>query len=137
MTDEEIRTNATSREVTARLLQTPIHHEIGIAWAVGRINSDNPIVSALQMRAKAIIEHTSSLDYLEKHYGANFEAMVPPALQSSVRAEISNLLPEMETEDVELVRAWNIRELPANPSYFEGVEATSRALEQLSLEAKS
>lgn len=137
MTDEEIRTNATSREVTTRLLQTPIHHEIGIAWAVSRITSDNPIVEALRKRAKAIIEHTSDLGYLERHYAANFETMVPLALQSSVRTEISKLLPDMEMSDVGSVRSWNIRDLPVDPLYIEGVEATSKALEQLSLEANS
>lgn len=134
ISEQDISRAALTREVSARLKQSPIHHEIGISWAVSRIHSDNPLLNALRSRAAVFQEEYNGLDFLERPLDVNIDRFVPDDIRPGIRERIVELFGNSIAADLGIIESWDIDEFVAGLEYQRGVDLTIDALHDLSSE---
>lgn len=127
----EIESALASKEVNARLRQSPIHHEVGIAWAAMKIESDIPALRALRARAEAIAATAGGLDFMERPYWPNVNEFVPTSIRSTVSQRLEDEFGKARSTDTDRVEAWDVRPAISSPKYLDGLSATNHALDHL------
>lgn len=132
ISDQDISRAATTREVSTKLKQSPIHHEIGLSWAVSQIHSNNPLLSALESRALVFIEEYDGLNFLERPLDVNIDRFVPGDIRRCVREKIVGSLGVPSASDLGVVESWDVEDAVAGDAYQRGVRLTSDALQALS-----
>lgn len=132
VSEEDISRAAVTREVSTRLSQSPIHHEIGLSWAVLQITSSNCVISALKSRAAVFAASYDSLTFLERPLDVNIDRYIPDDIRPGVRETIFGLLGGPNAADLALVESWDVEEAVASDSYQRGISQTTEALHALS-----
>lgn len=135
ISEQDISRAAISREVSTRLKQSPIHHEIGLSWAVSKINSNNPVLDSLKARAAVFMEDYDGLNFLERPLDVNIDRYVPDDIRPSVRGKIVGLLGDPSAADLSVVESWDVEDAVASDAYQRGVSLTAEALHTLSEKA--
>lgn len=131
MTEDQITTAVTSREVSARLKQVPIHHEIGFAWALANIQTENPVLNALQERSTAFVAACGGLEFVENPYWPNIDQFVPASLRFNVLAATIDAFGEPRAIGSQGVEEWDVQPILESTLYRSGVKATVAALENV------
>lgn len=132
MTDGDITFAATSREVSTRLRQVPIHHEIGFAWALANIESSNPLLRALKLRSDAYCDEYADLKFAETPYWHNFDLYIPVDLRNEVKTFAREAFGNEAAPGASLVERWDVQPVLESEGYKAGVSATIEELEVLS-----
>ena len=109
-----------SSEIGKKLLETPIHHEIVLAWAMGRIPQDNsPSFRALYQKLSPTINYGNNLDFLDKYYSKGLE-YTPESLRSVVEENIKKFCSPMSVEHISDFKAWQAENLVSTSAYQDG-----------------
>lgn len=119
-----------TKEVNGRLRKVPIHHEIGLAWAASKVDSDLAILQALRRRADAISDALGGLQFLERPYWKNVDELVPPPLVDFVSTRLVSLFGKSVSRNDASVEAWNVDSFVGSAKYLEGVALTNAALDR-------
>lgn len=131
MSDEKIALAAVSKGVDARLRRSPVHHEIGFAWALANIESRNPLLSALKTRAEAFVSVNGGLDFLERPYWPNVQLYVPNSIRPDVVSLTSRAFEASRATDALQVERWDAQQVIETESYQLGLQATVAELNKL------
>ena len=129
MTSDEISAAVTSKEVSMRLRQVPIHHEIGFAWAMENIETENAVLKALQERSNAFELACGGLGFVEHPYWPNLDEYVPANLRGEVLAATMNSFGGREPGMFHQVEEWDVQPILDSELYQSGVRATIAELE--------
>lgn len=121
-----------SQEIRRRIVQSPIHHEIGLAWALSRIPHAGGIMEALGARAKVYCDQFDGLDFLERPFLPNIEAYVPVSIRASVIDRVVEWLGEPNSLDISLVQSWDVSAILESPEYIAAVDNTVSRLAKVS-----
>lgn len=131
MSDEQVAFAATSKGVDARLRRSPIHHEVGFAWALANIESANPLLVALKKRSEAFVEVNGTLGFLERPYWPNVDQYVPNSLNAAVTALTLEAFDPSQATDSLQVEQWDVQQVLATETYRIGARATVAELDKL------
>ncbi len=125
--DEHFDRAMESREVKRKLSESPVHHEGVLAYSMqGMPRSEHPLAVVLDELMAPTIEHGDGLRMLEHQY-APAASYVAPHLRDHVTSRILSETRSMSSEEEDLFRAWNLREVTPDPRY----RAARHRLEQL------
>lgn len=118
----------TCQEVSTKLLATPIHHEIGFAWALTRCShSDHEIFLLLKKKLEATSAYGNNLDFLTRFYPQGLQFM-PEDLRCVVETNLNKFTTKMSTDDIKFVHDWNVEKFLSQQSYIEGQNELSERL---------
>lgn len=108
-----------SEEVSKKLLEKPIHHEIVIAWALGRLRLDDPVSQALSKKIRSTMIYGGGLSFLDRYYPRGLD-YIPDSFRNEVRSNIERYADPMTSQDMSRFHAWDANSLVNDPSYDEG-----------------
>jgi hypothetical protein len=116
-----------SKEVRKKLLETPIHHEIVMAWAMNHLDDEHPVLDALKLKLSSVSEYGNGLSFLDAVYPRGLD-YVPEYLRGSVLRKASSYASIASDEDIRALEAWHAHELVFDPRYRIGQEKLSEPL---------
>jgi hypothetical protein len=118
-----------SKEVKKKLLETPIHHEIVMAWSINNINNihNHPVYDALMKKMRPIYDYGDGLNFLTKIYADALE-YIPLILRDSVKEKIQQYVVMGNEKDRNKIISWNTSHIINEPMYKDGQNILNKIL---------
>lgn len=118
----------TQKQVALKLLETPIHHEIGLAYSLDHLRAEaHPVFEALQTKTTPLLEYGQRLGLAERYYRPGL-SYVPSFLREAVENSIAAVTAPMSAEQERVVQEWDLSSVVLDRRYEDGQERLSRAL---------